>query len=59
MVNSGLNKTIKILQLCVHEGIERKLFEWLGLVWFYGTSTIVGYSIPNTVYTYISNIYDL
>ena len=24
-----------------------------GLVWFYGISTIVGYSMPNPVYTYI------
>ncbi len=29
---------------------------WVG---FYGTSTIVGYLIPNPLYTYISNIYDL
>ena len=27
------------------------------LVWFYGVSTIVGYLIPNPLYTYISNIY--
>ena len=31
-----------------------KLF---GLAWFYGTSTIVGYLMPNPFYTYISNIY--
>ena len=30
-----------------------------GLVGFYGISTIVGYLIPNPLYTYISNIYDL
>ena len=29
------------------------------LVWFYGTSTVVGYLIPNPLYTYILNIYDL
>ena len=29
---------------------------WLG---FYGISTIVGYLIPNPLYTYVSNIYDL
>ena len=32
-----------------------------GLVWFslfYGISTIVGYSMPNTLYTYTLNIYD-
>ena len=32
---------------------------WFGLFWFYGISTIVGYLMPNPVYTYISNIYDL
>ena len=30
-----------------------------GLVGFYGTSTIVGYLMPNPLYTYILNIYDL
>ena len=30
-----------------------------GLVVFYGISTIVGYSMPNPIYTYISNICDL
>ena len=29
------------------------------LVWFYGISTIIGYLMPNPLYTYISNIYDL
>ena len=29
------------------------------LVWFGGISTIVGYLMPNLVYTYILNIYDL
>ena len=29
------------------------------LVWFYGISTIVGYLMPNPLYTYILNIYDL
>ena len=34
---------------------------WFGLVWFYSISTIVGYLIPNPLYTYIYilNIYDL
>ena len=32
---------------------------WFGLVWFYGISTIEGYSMPNPLLTYISNIYDL
>ena len=30
-----------------------------GLVGFYGISTIVGYLMPNPLYTYISNIYNL
>ena len=30
-----------------------------GLVGSYGISTIVGYLMPNSLYTYISNIYDL
>ena len=32
---------------------------WFGLAWFYGISTYVGYLMPNLLYTYISNIYDL
>ena len=30
-----------------------------GLVGFHGTSTIVGHLMPNPVYTYMLNIYDL
>ena len=30
---------------------------WFG--WVYGISTIVGYLMPNLLYTYMSNIYDL
>ena len=30
-----------------------------GLVGFYGISTIVGYLMPNLLYSYISNIYNL
>ena len=32
---------------------------WFGLVGFYGISTLVGYLMPNPLYTYILNIYDL
>ena len=32
---------------------------WFGLVWLYGISNIVGYLMPNPLYTYISNIYDV
>ena len=31
---------------------------WFGLVWFYGISTIVGYSMPKSLYTYILNMND-
>ena len=34
-------------------------FIWFGLVGFYGISTIVGYLMPNPLYTYILDIYDL
>ena len=30
-----------------------------GLVWFHGIPTLVGYLMPNPLYTYILNIYDL
>ena len=30
-----------------------------GLVGFYGISTIIGYLMPNPLYTYILDIYDL
>ena len=33
-----------------------RLFILFGLVWFYGISTIVGYLMPNPLYTYILNI---
>ena len=29
------------------------------MVGFYGISTIVGYLMPNSIYTHILNIYDL
>ena len=32
---------------------------WFGMLWFYGISIIVGYLMPNSLYTYILNIYDL
>ena len=28
---------------------------WFGLVWFHGISTIIGYLMPNSVYTYLAN----
>ena len=32
---------------------------WFGLVGFYGISILVGYIMPNPLYTHILNIYDL
>ena len=32
---------------------------WFGLVGFYGKSSIVGYLMPNHIYTYFLNIYNL
>ena len=32
---------------------------WFGWIGFYGISTIVGYLMPNPLYTYMLNIYDL
>ena len=34
-------------------------FNLIGMVWFYRISTTVGYLMPNPLYTYILNIYDL
>ena len=31
--------------------------DWFGLLGFYGISTIVGYLMPNPLYTYIMNIW--
>ena len=31
----------------------------LDFVWFYGISSLVGYLMPNLVYTYLLDIYDL
>ena len=36
--------------------MSRYLDDWFCLVWFYGISTIVGYLMPNPLYTYILNI---
>ncbi len=33
--------------------------EMIGLVWFYGISTIVGYLMPYPFYTYIMHIKDV
>ena len=33
--------------------------QWFGLDGFYGISTVVGYLMPNPLYEYILDIYDL
>ena len=33
--------------------------DWFCLVWFYRISTIIGYLMPNPIYSYILDIYDL
>ena len=39
--------------------IQEQWIPGVDLVWFYGISTIIGYLMPNLVYTYILSIYDL
>ena len=41
--------------LCIPQSFRSGLI-WSGLVWFYGITTIVGYLLPNPLYTYILNI---
>ena len=43
----------------LNRGVSHEITEGLDLVGFYGISTIVGYLMPNPLYSYISNIYDL
>ena len=38
---------------------KRAFSDMIGLVWFYGTSIIVGYLMLNSVYTYILDEYNL
>ena len=39
--------------------IDKESNLWFGLVGFYGISTLVGYLMPNPLYTHVLNIYDL
>ena len=39
--------------------MKKKKIAYSWLVGFHGISTIVGYLMPNPLYTYILNIYDL
>ena len=52
--NFSLTKTV-----CLHKIILFQQIITFGLVGFYGISTIVGYLMPNSLYTYILNISDL
>ena len=47
------------LSKCLCFMVYKPLSVWFDLVGFYGISTIVGYLMPNPLYTYILNIYDL
>ena len=40
-----------------HKYVYETIYTYM--VGFYGISTIVGYLMPNPLYTYILNIYDL
>ena len=48
-----------ILQALLILLVRKKGIIGLGLFWFYGISSIVGYFMPNTIYSYILDIYDL
>ena len=45
--------------LYIHTYIYIYIYIWFGWVGCYGLSTIVGYLMPNPLYTYILDIYDL
>ena len=46
-------------RITIHYLITYIKYVEFGLVGFYGISTIVGYLMPNPLYTYILNIYNL
>ena len=46
-------KKVKFVLDCI-----KSIFIGFGLVWFYDISTIVGYLLLNTVYTYTFDVYD-
>ena len=50
----GEHSTHKTNELCTSN-----FCVWFGWVGFYGISTIVGYLMWNSLYTYILNIYDV
>ena len=37
-----------------------KIYVWFGLVWFYGTSTIITYLMPNPfLYIYLNDLFEI
>ena len=46
-------------QVDLNKEVKLEFMVWFGLFGFYGISTIIGYSMPNPLYTYILSIYDL
>ena len=59
-INIKKTKTSRVkLKEVFHFWMNLHWKEKFGLVWFYGTSTIVGYSVTNPVISYILDIYDL
>ena len=72
IITEKIKKCIEIQEKCqalekeqdVLKSLEKFFLSkstWIefGSVWFYGISTIVGYLMPNQVYSYILDIYDL
>ena len=55
-VKNEKNFTKALLARAIQEITSQIYLSWVG---FYGTSTIVGYLMPNPLYTYILDIYDL
>ena len=47
------------LYIYIYIYIHIYIYIWFGLVGFNGISTIAGYLMPNPLYTYILDIYDL
>ena len=48
-----------LIKSTIYIYIYTQMVGWFGLVWFYGTSTFVGYLMPNPINTYIFNTYNL
>ena len=49
-----VHKLVGVWKVVLHP--PKKGLVWFGLVWFYGISTLVGYSMPNPVCTYKKHI---